>query len=131
MLKYIHIWICECISCGIWQIGKVSIIWSSHHNLNQCQYLLHMFSLFLYLSETETIYCSYLKLLERFHQKCLQILSTKWQSLMPDIEVLNRADCMCIKVMDICNQMCQAEHGWQESFKDFFMANCKWEYPQH
>ena len=60
----------------------------------------------LYSSETWTTYRGHLKLLERFHQKCLRrILNIKWQSLTPDIEVLSRAKCVSVETLVMCNQM--------------------------
>ena len=65
----------------------------------------------LYASEVWTIFRHHLKQLERFHQKCLRrILNIKWQSMIPDTMVLQRADCVSIEVMIINNQMRWAGH---------------------
>ena len=60
----------------------------------------------LFSSETWTTHRRHIKLLERFHQKCLRrILNIKWQSMTPDTEVLVRAGTTSIESMVILNQL--------------------------
>ena len=60
----------------------------------------------LYASETWTVLQRHIKLLERFHQKCLRrILSIKWHTPTSDTEVLERAQCCSVATMILSNQM--------------------------
>ncbi|XP_014770758.1 uncharacterized protein LOC106869505 [Octopus bimaculoides] len=60
----------------------------------------------LYSGETWTIYKRYVKMLERFYQKCLRrILGVKWKRFVADTEVLRRAHCSSIEKHIILAQM--------------------------
>ena len=84
-------------------------VWSDR-NINThtkiCVYQSCVLTSLLYSSETWTIYCRHVKLLERTHQKFLRrILNIKWDSFTPDTVVLERAKCCSIEQLIIRNQM--------------------------
>ena len=63
-------------------------------------------STLLYAAETWTTHIRHIKLLERFHQNCLRrILKVKWQSHVPDTEILEKAKCLNIESMIITAQL--------------------------
>ena len=60
----------------------------------------------LYASESWAIYKSQIKILERFHQRCLRrILNIKWTSFIPDTEVLESANIPSIEALIIKSQL--------------------------
>ena len=71
----------------------------------QCLQKLCLTSL-LYSSETWTTHHHHIKVLERFHQNCVQqIIWISWESLTPDTVVLERAYTTSIEKRIITNQM--------------------------
>ena len=65
----------------------------------------------LYASETWTTYRRHLKVLERFHQKCLRrILKISWQSLTPDTVVLEQSNNSSLEMKIMKIQMRWAGH---------------------
>ena len=65
----------------------------------------------LFASETWTVYKRHAKQLNRFHLICLRkILRIKWQDLVPDTEVLNRADMQTVYTMLMRSQTRWAGH---------------------
>ena len=55
-------------------------------------------STLLYACETWTIYRENMKVLERFHQKCIRrILNINWEMRVSDVEILERSKCTSIE----------------------------------
>ena len=66
----------------------------------------------LYSAETWTTHKKHIKLLERFHQKCLRrILNIKWQTQTPDTTVLEKAECPNMKCFIVLSQLRWAGHN--------------------
>ena len=84
-------------------------VWADRHityNTKISVYRSCVITALLYSSETWTVHRRHLKLLERFHQKCLRcILNIKWQSKTPDTDVLVKAGCTSIESLITSNQM--------------------------
>ena len=78
-------------------------VWSQHDIKLQTKIMVYrtfVLTSLLYTSETWTTYARHIKMLERFHQKCLRhILRINWQSLTPDTEVLAQAGLSSIESM--------------------------------
>ena len=72
-------------------------VWSDRGIIIKTKVVVYMtcvLTALLYSSETWTAHQQYLKWLERFQQMCLRrILHIKWQSLTPDTEVFQTANC--------------------------------------
>ncbi|XP_029637978.1 uncharacterized protein LOC115213182 [Octopus sinensis] len=65
----------------------------------------------LYGSETWITYRSYIRLLERFHQRCLRtILNIHWSDFITNIEVLERAEIPSIEAMLLKSHLRWAGH---------------------
>lgn len=68
-------------------------------------------STLLYGSEAWVLYRKHIKLLERFHQRCLRsILGIKWQDYITNIEVLEKADLPSIEAMLMLRQLRWSGH---------------------
>ena len=95
--------------------GKLSDrVWSQHNitpSTKVLVYIVFVIKSLLYTSETWTTYACHIKTLERFHQKCLRhILKIKWQSQVPDTEVLSLANVFSIESMIMLNRLRWAGH---------------------
>ena len=65
----------------------------------------------LYASETWTAYNPQIKILERFHQRCLRhILNKKWTSFIPDTEVFENSNIPSIENLIIKSQLKLSGH---------------------
>ncbi|XP_068697221.1 uncharacterized protein [Montipora foliosa] len=65
----------------------------------------------LYGAETWVLYRKQVKLLERFHQRCLRsIMGIKWQDYITNEEVLKRADTTSVEAMLMLRQLRWAGH---------------------
>ena len=65
----------------------------------------------LYSSESWVTYWNHLKLLERFHQRCLRtILIIHWSDYITNLKVMERADITSIEAMLLKIQLCWADH---------------------
>ena len=65
----------------------------------------------LYGSETWTLYKRQLRILERFHQRCLRtILNIKWQDYISNEEVLIKAHLPSIEALILKHQLCWVGH---------------------
>ena len=65
----------------------------------------------LFSSETWVIYRSHIRLLERFHQRCLRtILNIHWSDLITNVEVLEQAEVPSIEAMILKYQLRWAGH---------------------
>ena len=65
----------------------------------------------LFSSETWIIYRSHIRLLERFHQRCLRtILNIHWSDLITNVEVLEQAEVPSIEAMILKYQLRWAGH---------------------
>ena len=68
-------------------------------------------STLLYGSESWVTYRSHLRLLERFHQRCLRaILGIHWSAFVTNVEVLERAGVTSIETMLLKSQLRWAGH---------------------
>ena len=66
----------------------------------------------LYGSETWVTYSHHLRLLERFHQRCLRsILNIHWSNYVTNVEVLQQAGITSIEAMMLKTQLHRAGHG--------------------
>ncbi|XP_037780222.1 uncharacterized protein LOC119576642 [Penaeus monodon] len=65
----------------------------------------------LYGSESWVTYRHHLRLLERFHQRCLRtILNIHWSDYVTNVEVLEQAEIISIEAMLLKSQLCWAGH---------------------
>ncbi|KAI8516323.1 hypothetical protein Bbelb_049040 [Branchiostoma belcheri] len=65
----------------------------------------------LYGAETWVLYRKQVKLLERFHQRCLRcIMGIKWQDYVTNTEVLERANLQSMEAMLMTRQLRRAGH---------------------
>ena len=82
-------------------------------------YLTCVLSVLLYSLECWTTPHQHLRQLERFHQKCLrQVLNVKWQSMIPDTDILKKAEFLSIEAMVMRNQLCWVGHVvWMEDVR--------------
>lgn len=78
-------------------------LWSKHNITLETKisvYRACILTVLLYASESWTTYRSQIKLLERFHQKCLRHISNiKWQDKIPDTEVLEKTNIPSIEML--------------------------------
>ena len=66
----------------------------------------------LYGSETWVTYSHHLRLLERFHQRCLRsIFNIHWSNYVTNVEVLQQAGITSIEAMMLKTQLRRAGHG--------------------
>ena len=70
-------------------------VWNNHHLKTESKlsvYRAIVISALLYGAESWTLYRRHIRLLERFHQRCLRsILKIRWQDRVTNVEVLNKA----------------------------------------
>ena len=89
-------------------------VWSQHNITPRTKIMVYMafvLKSLLYCCETWTTYAHHIKTLERFHQKCLRyILKIKWQAMVPDTEVLERADVYSIESLILLDRLRWAGH---------------------
>ena len=94
-------------------------------------------SVLLYSSECWTTQRRQLRQLERFHQKCLRwVLNVKWQSMIPDTDILKKAECLSIEAMVMRNWLRWSGHVVRMEdvrlLKQLFYSELKiGKHPQH
>ena len=81
-----------------------------NHNLRRATkiavYKAICLSVLFYGSETMTLYAHHIKVLERFHIRCLsEILGLSWQDRVPHVEILRRAGLPSIECAGAKNQL--------------------------
>ena len=80
-----------------------SRVWSQHGITRKTKVAVYracVLTSLLYSSETWTLYKRHVRVLERFHQRCLRhILNIGWASKIPDTQVLETADVLSIEAV--------------------------------
>ena len=89
-------------------------VWSNKHLRKDTKskvYRAVVLTTLLYGSESWVLYRRHLKLLERFHQRCLRtILEIKWSDHITNVEVLERSHLTSIETMILKSQLRWAGH---------------------
>jgi len=76
-----------------------------------CVYRAVVLTTLLFSSETLVIYCSHIRLLERFHQRCLRtIVNIHWSDFTTNVEVLEQAEVSSIEAIILKYQLGWAGH---------------------
>ena len=99
-------------SCAFGRLQKRA--WKNKHLKNATKisvYKAVVLTTLLYGSESWVFYQHHLRLLERFHQRCLRtILNIKWFDLVPNTAVLEKANTCCIEALLLKTQLRWAGH---------------------
>ena len=89
-------------------------VWKNKHLKNATKisvYKAVVLTTLLYGSESWVFYQHHIKLLERFHQRCLRtIFNIKWFDLVPNFDVLKKAKISCIETLLLKSQLRWAGH---------------------
>ena len=100
----------NCIAKASSSFGRLQKrVWQNHSLRLSTKiqvYMAAVLTILLYGAETWVLYRKQVKLLERFHQRCLRsIMGIKWQDYITNEEVLARADTTSVEAMLMLRQL--------------------------